>query len=110
MPPKKRSPGRPKKYKLDIQQVEQLAGFGCTNREISSFFKCSETTLTRNYGVNLEKGRDEGKIRLRQYQWKAAKAGNVAMLIWLGKQILGQADKQEIAHTELPEGFNVELL
>ena len=110
MATKKKSVGRPKKHNLDILQVEQLAGFGCTNREMASFFKCSETTLTRNYGVNLEKGRDEGKIRLRQYQWKAAKAGNVAMLIWLGKQLLGQSDKQEITTTELPEGFSVELI
>ena len=101
---------RPKKYNIDTDQVEKLAGLGCTNIEIASFFKCSETTLTRNYGVNLEKGRDEGKIRLRQYQWKAAKAGNVAMLIWLGKQLLGQTDKQEITTTELPEGFSVELI
>ena len=41
---------------------------------------------------------------------KAAERGNVAMLIWLGKQMLGQSDKQEITTTELPEGFSVELI
>ena len=41
---------------------------------------------------------------------KAAQKGNVAMLIWLGKQMLGQPDKQEIPTTELPEGFSVELI
>ena len=35
---------------------------------------------------------------------------NITMLIWLGKQILGQSEKQEITTTELPEGFSVELL
>ena len=30
-------------------------------------------------------------------QWKAAERGNTSMLIWLGKQILGQSDKQEIS-------------
>ena len=29
-------------------------------------------------------------------QWKAADKGNVTMLIWLGKQILGQAEKSEV--------------
>ena len=29
-------------------------------------------------------------------QWKAADKGNVTMLIWLGKQVLGQAEKQEV--------------
>ena len=110
MATKKKTVGRPKKYNLDTKQVEQLAGFGCTDTEIASFFDISRTTLERNYEHYLTKGREEGKIRLRQYQWSAAKKGNVAMLIWLGKQLLGQADKQEITTTELPEGFNVELL
>ena len=108
---KKKSPGRPKKYNLDTKQVEQLAGFGCTDTEIASFFDdISRTTLVRNYEQYITKGRESGKIRLRQYQWSAAKKGNVAMLIWLGKQLLGQSDKQEITTTDLPEGFNVELL
>ena len=107
---KKKSPGRPKKYNLDTKQVEQLAGYGCTDTEIASFFDISRTTLERNYEHYLTKGREEGKIRLRQYQWASAKKGNVAMLIWLGKQLLGQTDKQEITTTDLPEGFNVELL
>ena len=107
---KKKSPGRPKKYNLDTNQVEQLASFGCTDTEIASFFDISRTTLERNYEHYLTKGRESGKIRLRQYQWASAKKGNVAMLIWLGKQLLGQSDKQEITTTELPEGFSVELL
>ena len=32
------------------------------------------------------------------------------MQIWLSKQYLGMTDKQEITTTELPEGFNIELL
>ena len=110
MATKKKSPGRPKKYNLDTKQVEQLAGFGCTDTEIASFFDISRTTLERNYEHYMTKGRESGKIRLRQYQWASAKKGNVAMLIWLGKQLLGQSDKQEINHVDLPEGFNVELL
>ena len=69
MTEKKKSAGRPKKYNLDTKQVIQLAGYGCTNTEMASFFGCSETTLTRNYVEYLTKGRDEGKIRLRQLQW-----------------------------------------
>ena len=89
---------RPKKYEIPKDKIEQLASFGCTNTEIASFFDCSETTLTRNYGGFLTKGRDKGKIRLRQLQWKQAEKGNVSMLIWLGKQVLGQTDRQEVEH------------
>ena len=107
---KKKTVGRPKKYNIDTKQIEQLASFGCTNTEMASFFGCSSDLLEKSYSEYITKGRDSGKIRLRQYQWAAAKKGNVAMLIWLGKQILGQVDKQEIITTELPEGFSVELL
>ena len=30
-------------------------------------------------------------------QWKSAERGSVPMLIWLGKQVLGQTDKSEIS-------------
>ena len=101
---------RPKKYNIDVEQVEKLAGLGCTNTEIASFFDVGEHVIRKSYAEFLEKGRDKGKIRLRQWQMKAEERGNVAMLIWLGKQMLGQSDKQEITTTELPEGFSVELI
>ena len=107
---KKKTPGRPKKYKIDTEQVERLAGLGCTNTEIASFFDVGEHIIRKSYAEYLTKGRDKGKIRLRQWQLKSAERGNVAMLIWLGKQMLGQTDKQEITTTELPEGFSVELI
>ncbi|MBK9496904.1 MAG: hypothetical protein IPO08_20830 [Xanthomonadales bacterium] len=34
------------------------------------------------------------RVQLRQWQWKAAEKGQVAMLIWLGKQYLDQNEKQ----------------
>ena len=101
---------RPKKYNIDTEQVEKLASFGCSNTEIASFFGCSKDLISKSYSTNVAKGKDKGKIRLRQLLWKSAERGNVAMQIWLSKQYLGMADKQEITTTELPEGFNVELI
>ena len=87
---------RPKKYDIDEKQVEQLASYGCTNREIASFFGCSEDLIKKSYSSFLTKGRDKGKIRLRKLQWNAAEKGSTPMLIWLGKQLLDQTDKQEL--------------
>jgi hypothetical protein len=92
----KKSVGRPKKYNINTDKVEQLASFGCTNIEIASFYGCSSDLLEKNYSEFLAKGRDKGKIRLRQLQWQAAEKGSHTMLIWLGKQILGQTDKSEV--------------
>lgn len=102
---KKNTGGRPKKYNIDPEQIEKLASFGCTNTEIASFFGCSESHIRGSFCENLTKGRDKGKIRLRQMQWKAADQGNVTMLIWLGKQILGQAEKAEVSWENPVEGI-----
>tara|TARA_Y100001963_G_scaffold28843_1_gene39217 strand:+ start:100 stop:411 length:312 start_codon:yes stop_codon:yes gene_type:complete len=87
---------RPKKYDIDPKQVEKLAAYGCTNTEIASFFGCDESLIRKSYSESITKGRDSGKIRLRQLQWRAAERGNISMLIWLGKQVLGQSDRKEI--------------
>ena len=99
---------RPKKYNIATSKVEQLSSFGCTNIEIASFFGCSSDLLEKSYSEFLTKGREKGKIRLRQLQWKVAEQGNVSMLIWLGKQILHQSENPSLADDELVEGFDLE--
>lgn len=81
------------KLKLDPILIEQLAEEHCTMEEISSYCECSVDTLERRYAEIIKRGKDKGKVSLRRLQWEMAKAGNVTMAIWLGKQILGQKDK-----------------
>ena len=81
---------------IDGEQVRKLANYGCTNVEIADFFGCDESLIRKSYSESITKGRDSGKIRLRQLQWRAAERGNISMLIWLGKQVLGQSDRKEI--------------
>jgi hypothetical protein len=40
----------------------------------------------------MAKGRDDLKQSLRRSQIRLALSGNAVMLIWLGKNILGQSD------------------
>ena len=89
---------RPKKYDIDTKEVEKLAGYGCTNIEIADFFGCSSDLIEKSYSEFLTKGRANLKKRLRKAQLDSALSGNSTMLIWLGKQMLGQVDKQEIEH------------
>ena len=70
------------------------------------FFGCDESLIRKSYSESLTKGRDKGKIRLRQLMWRTAENGNVTMQIWLSKQYLGMSDKQEVTTTELPKGFD----
>ena len=89
---------RPKKYDIDTEEVQKLAGYGCTNIEIADFFGCSSDLIEKSYSEFLTKGRANLKKRLRKAQLDTALSGNSTMLIWLGKQMLGQVDKQEIEH------------
>ena len=87
------------KKDINPEQVQKLAGIGCTNKEIADIVGCSHDTLTRRFSEDLEAGRRQGKASLRRKQYELAMSGNAAMLIWLGKQVLGQSEKQEITQT-----------
>src|SRR6056297_3597022 len=64
----------------------------------------SDKTLTKlikeKTGLSFSEYKDQKKeplrINLLKKQYDVAMAGNVSMLIWLGKQHLGQKDKQEL--------------
>ncbi len=72
-----------------------MASWGCKTVEIAEHFGCSDETITRRYMAELIKGRTALKTNLRQWQLRRAQAGSDTMLIWLGKQLLGQSDKLE---------------
>ena len=100
---KKKNPvGRPKKP-IDYATVEKLASIMCTQEEIASYLDLDVRTLQRDdeFCRIYKKGIDKGRMSVRRMQYKASEAGNVTMLIWLGKQYLGQADKQDVELTEV---------
>ena len=83
--------GRDKKV-IDPEEVEKLAGIGCKDSEIADWFGIKQDTLRYNFADQLTKGREHLKQSLRRAQLSLALSGNAVMLIWLGKNILGQSD------------------
>lgn len=73
-------------------EVYKLAEIGCTDREIAEWFMIKEDTLRYNFADYLTKGRAGMKRRLRAVQLSTALSGNATLLIWLGKNLLGQSD------------------
>ena len=96
--------GRPRKV-IDGDMVENLSMIGCTLDEIGHVVGCSRDTLERRFAAKIDKGKNECKTRLRKAQMTKALAGNVPLLIFLGKQMLGQSDRidQHNEHTG-PDG------
>lgn len=89
---KKKGAGRPK-AQIDEKLLYDLAKIHCTKEEIASIMNCHRDTLYARYSDILQRGYDDGKRSLKRLQWQQAEKGNIQMLIWLGKQWLGQKDK-----------------
>lgn len=86
--------GRPKKN-IDPKQVASLAAINCSYEEMAAVLDCSTSILTKRFYDVIEKGRGSGRMSLKRKQYEMAMGGNVTMLIWLGKQNLGQTEKME---------------
>jgi hypothetical protein len=95
--------GRNKKV-VPPKDVERLAQMGCKDSEIAEWFGVDENTLRYNFSVELLKGKLQLNQSLRQAQIRLALSGNATMLIWLGKNILGQSESpyDSEANTPLP--------
>lgn len=83
---------RPKKN-IDPALVEKLAAINCSYAEIGASVGCDSSTLTRRFAQVIERGREQGKMSLKRKMWETAHGGNVTMMIWLSKQMLGYTDK-----------------
>lgn len=94
-------------WKPDLNEVRRLCQLNCTDAEIGAFFGVCQKTVQRRkkedpeFAEMIEQGRNFGKISLRRKQIEVAEEGNATMLVWLGKQYLGQKDKQDVEITEL---------
>lgn len=85
----------------DREVLESACAFQATQKEVASWFGIGIETLSRrikeSYGITFEELFKEkrlfGKVSLRRAQFQVAMDGNPTMLIWLGKQYLGQKDK-----------------
>ena len=91
--------GRPKSA-IDYEIVEKLGEIMCTQEEIASILGVSTRTLQRDaeFCRIYKKAMDNGRASLRRKQYELAMSGNPTMQVWLGKNLLGQTDKQELEH------------
>lgn len=114
----------PRRKAIDGTMVRKLAALDCSIAEIAATLECSRDLLERRFRKELTEGREQGKSTLRRKQWEVAMGTpadpgqpatndapaipprpaippSVTMLIFLGKQRLGQADKTETINANL---------
>ena len=92
-PQKKRGPPR---KQVDEKLIFELSRIHCTSIEIAQICDCCVDILERHYMHIMHAGRSEGKSSLRRKQYQIAMEGNPGMLIWLGKQLLGQREPEKL--------------
>ncbi len=101
---------------FDLVELEGLCRLCCTQEELAAYFNVSTETIRRRLNDDprfrqaYESGRANGKVSLRRIQMGLAEDGNATMAVWLGKQLLGQTDKQEIDQYNHGEKISIEIV
>jgi hypothetical protein len=86
------------------QRIEKLATIGCTDDEIADRFLAEPDWIRRTFHEQLRRGRARFHIALRMAQYTlATKDSAAAMLIWLGRNVLGQSNSPTHAGEPEPE-------
>lgn len=105
--------GAPKKV-LNAGMIQIMAMKGLTQEDISAVLGCSADTIYRNYAGAFAIGRQKCMSSLRRKQFEMAMKGDRTMLVWLGKNLLGQKDRHELTGKDdsplMPEVDREELI
>jgi hypothetical protein len=90
--------GRPK-TEYDLNAIEAYGACRATFETMADVMGCCTKTISRlmanpdgEFSLAYKRGFAKTKNRLAQAQINYALAGNATLLIWLGKQYLGQSD------------------
>lgn len=85
--------GRPAKEFTEEEQemIMKLSELFASETEIAYVMGINRSTLRKHLHL-MDTGKAKAKIKLRRAQMEKALEGNPTMLIWLGKQLLGQSD------------------
>ena len=98
--------GRPAgnlKAEIDWDLVDNLLKAGCPGTEIAPHFAIHEDTLYdrckkdkgTDWSAYMRQKRSQGDSNLRAKQYTLALQGEKSLLIWLGKQRLGQKENHQ---------------
>jgi hypothetical protein len=96
-----------KAVSIDLETLEKLCSMGCSDEELAGWFGVSVRTIQnrrtqRKFADVMRRGDARGRISIRRAQVRQVEAGNVPMIIWMGKNRLGQRDNVACISMSLP--------
>lgn len=106
------------KADIDWKRVDELLEADCEGTEIAAYLGLNPLTLYKrceqdnkiSFSKYLQEKKASGNSILKETQFKIAKKGDRVMLIWLGKQRLGQSDKTDHTTKGEPIGFQINIV
>jgi hypothetical protein len=78
---------------IDEQKIRAMALCGASDQEIAEALQLPAGDLRGRFEMSLIEARATRRVSLRRRQTNMAAEGNVTMLVFLGKQELGQFDR-----------------
>lgn len=85
------------KLELDENLIADYAESGASTRDIAAMLMVDEGTIRKRFKLLILQRRAKRRIALHKLQNAAAKSGEVAMLIFLGKNELGQSNEPQMS-------------
>ena len=100
---------------IDWEQVDKMCAIQCTGEEIANVLSVDYDTLASackreqscSFSDYIKQKKSSGRMSLRRKQYTTAMDGNATMLVWLGKNWLGQTDKLETFNEHQITAFEV---
>ena len=109
--------GRPAAI-IDWKAVDRLLQAGCTGVQIAARLGIHADTLYRacqsehksDFAAYSQQKREHGETLLHEQQFALAMKGNLGMLVWLGKQRLGQKERSANENETLIKVLQTEVV
>lgn len=86
---------RPPKV-IDEEKLKEFLAVNMPITRIADYFSCSRQTLYNKFAELIVESNIDYEYKLRLAQHRLAVDGNPTMLIWLGKNVLGQVDSSHM--------------
>ena len=109
--------GRPAAI-IDWKAVDRLLQAGCAGTQIAARLGIHANTLYErcskehecDFSDYSQQKREHGETLLHEQQFAAAMKGNISMLVWLGKQRLGQKERSANENETLIKVLQTEVV
>lgn len=95
---------------IDVEKLKEFLAVNMPVRRIAHYFNCTPETLYNKFRDLIVQSNVDYEYGLRLAQLRAANDGNPTMLIWLGKQVLGQTDEQKVTLEQKPSVSDITFI